>query len=99
MIKFVLIWIIYKTIIILVLILFFLLKFVQLYVGVEICIHISTNKYSVDLIRLLNGLRFINSNTTYLLNRSVVSTHLSDFIKAKKININQIDLNYEKSKN
>ena len=33
---------------------------------------------------LLNGLRFLNPNMTYLLNGLVVSTCLSNFIKMKK---------------
>ena len=41
--------------------------------------------------------RFINPKTIHLLNESVVSTYLLDFIKMKKKNIiNQIDMNYEK---
>jgi len=49
----------------------------------------STNKYSTIWIntnptRLLNELRFLNPNMTYLLNRSIVSTHLSYFIQKKK---------------
>ena len=39
----------------------------------------------------LNGSRFINPNTTHLLNKSVVSTCLLNFIKMKK-------KNYEKKK-
>ena len=34
---------------------------------------------------LLNESKFLNPNMTYLLNRSVVSTCLSNFIKIKKI--------------
>ena len=34
--------------------------------------------------RLLNGLRFLNPNMIHLLNRSIVLTFLSDFIKMKK---------------
>ena len=53
---------------------------------------------------LLNGLEFLNSNITHLLNGLVVSTYLLDFIKMKKkkknpnFSINQIDMNYEKPK-
>ena len=36
---------------------------------------------NINLIRLLNTSRFINPNKTCLLNRSIVSTRLSDFIK------------------
>ena len=34
---------------------------------------------------LLNGLKFFNPNMTYLLNGSIVSTFLSDFINKKTI--------------
>ena len=34
--------------------------------------------------RLLNGSRFLNLNTTCLLNELIVSTHLSDFIEMKQ---------------
>ena len=75
--------------------------------SVEVAIRVRvvlTNEYSTIWVntnptRSLNRSKFLNPNTTYLLNRLVVSTHLSDFIKAKKItnfSINQIDLNYEK---
>ena len=48
---------------------------------------------------LLNGSRFLNLNTTCLLNGSIVSTYLSNFIKMKKKNsVNQMNLNYEKPK-
>ena len=69
----------------------------------EVCA-MSTNEYSticvnINPICLLNGSRFTNPNTTCLLNGSVVSTHLSNFIKVKKKNTNfsidQINLNYE----
>ena len=54
----------------------------------EVCVT-STNEYSticvnINPIRLLNGSRFTNPNTTCLLNGSVMLTHLSNFIKAKK---------------
>ena len=39
---------------------------------------------NINLIHLLNTSRFINPNTTCLLNRSIVSTRLFDFIKGKK---------------
>ena len=63
---------------------------------------VSTHEYPTIYVNtnptyLLNGSRFLNPNTTHLLNESVVSTCLSDFIK-KKISINQIDMNYEKLK-
>ena len=50
---------------------------------------VSTNEYSTILIntnltRLLNELRFLNPNMTYLLNRTIMSTHLLYFIKEGK---------------
>ena len=50
---------------------------------------VSTNKYStiwvnIKLTRLLNGSRFLNPNTTCLLNQLVVSTRLSDFVETKQ---------------
>ena len=39
---------------------------------------------NINLIRLLNTSRFINPNTTCLLNRSIVSIYLLYFIKMKK---------------
>ena len=69
---------------------------------------VSTNEYLTIWVNtrrthLLNGLRFFNLGTTCLLNGLVISTHLSDFIKAKKkkkkkSSINQIDPDYEKLK-
>ena len=52
----------------------------------------STNEYltiwvNINQIHLLNESRFLNPNTTCLLNGSIVSTHLSDFIKEKKNNL------------
>ena len=49
---------------------------------------------------LLNGSRFLNLNMTCLLNGSIVSTYLSNFIKMKKKknSVNQMNLNYEKPK-
>ena len=47
---------------------------------------------NTNLTCLLNGSRFLNPNTTHLLNELVVSTCLS---KRKKNSINQIDMNYE----
>jgi len=44
----------------------------------------STIWVDTNPIRLLNGLRFLNPNTTFLLNGLVVLTHLLDFIKTKK---------------
>ena len=57
---------------------------------------------------LLNRLRFLNPNTTHLLNGSVLSTLLSDFISLvdsfirfyqnennNNFSIKQIDMNYE----
>ena len=53
-----------------------------------------------NLTCLLNESGFFNFNTTYLLNGSVVSTCLLDFIPKKKkktnFSINQININYEK---
>ena len=48
------------------------------------------NKYlticvNTNPIHILNRSRLVNPNTTFLLNGFVMSTHLSDFIKAKKI--------------
>ena len=65
---------------------------------------VSTYEYSTiqvnhNLTCLLNELGFFNLNTIHLLNGSVISTCLSDFIKTKKkknFSINQIDMNYEK---
>ena len=64
---------------------------------------VLTNEYSTIWVNtnptcLLNRSKFLNFNTTCLLNESVVSIHLSDFIKVKKKknSINEIDLNYEK---
>ena len=50
---------------------------------------VSTNEYStiwvnIDPTHILNESKFFNPNTTYLLNKSVLSIHLSDFIKVKK---------------
>ena len=67
----------------------------------RVCV-VSTHGYSTiwvnpNLTCLLDELEFLNSNTTFLLNESVVSTCLSNFIQKKKIfSINQIDMNYEK---
>ena len=51
---------------------------------------------NTNLTCLLNGSRFLNPNTTYLLNGLITSTCLTDFIKMKKkkkkISINQIEL-------
>ena len=49
----------------------------------------STYEYSIICVktnptRLLNELGFLKPNTTYLLNKSVISTRLPSFIKAKK---------------
>ena len=70
----------------------------------------STHKYSTIWVdtnptHLLNELKFYNPNMACLLNRLVMSTHLSNFIKAKKktkkqnktnFSINLIYLNYKK---
>ena len=71
-------------------------------------IHVmSTNEHTTIWVNtnqtcLLKGSRFLNPNTTCLLNGSIMSTHLSNFIKAKQkytnFSINQIDLNYKKPK-
>ena len=53
-----------------------------------LCCVVSTHEYPII---------WINTNSTYLLNGTVVSTYLLDFIK-KQISINQIDMNYEKPK-
>ena len=50
---------------------------------------VSTHKYltiwvNPNLTCLLNRLRFLNPNTTHLLNGSVILTCLSYFIKMKK---------------
>ena len=50
---------------------------------------VLTHEYSTIYVNtnpacLLNGSRFLNPNTTHLLNGSVVSSCLSDFIKMKK---------------
>ena len=52
---------------------------------------VSTNEYltiwvNFNLTCLLNRSKFLNSNTTHLLNGLVVSTCLSDFIKTKRKN-------------
>ena len=62
--------------------------------GVAIRVHmsvrvVSIHEYSTIWVNtnptcLLNELRFLNPNTTYLLNRPIVSTCLLDFIKMKK---------------
>ena len=54
----------------------------------QVCI-VSTHKYLTIYVNtnptcLLNELRFLNPNTTHLLNGLVVSIYLSDFIKIKK---------------
>ena len=41
---------------------------------------------------LLNGSRFLNPNTTYLLKKSVMLTCLSNFIKMKKKTNKQINI-------
>ena len=65
----------------------------------------STHKYSIilvntNLIHLLNGPGFLNSNMTCLLNGLVMSTHLSDFYQSEKKNtnfsFNPINLNYKR---
>ena len=45
---------------------------------------IWVNRLNANPTCLLNGSGFLNPNTIYLLNRSVVSTCLLDFIKKKK---------------
>ena len=52
---------------------------------------VSTNEYltiwvNFNLTCLLNRSKFLNSNTTHLLNGLVMSTCLSDFIKTKRKN-------------
>ena len=59
----------------------------------------STHDYSTIWINtnptcLLNGSRFLNRNTTHLLNWSIVLTCLSDFIQKKKILV----MNFSKMK-
>ena len=54
----------------------------------QVCV-VSTHGYSTiwvnpNLTYLLDELEFLNSNTTFLLNESVVSTCLSNFIPKKK---------------
>ena len=54
----------------------------------RVCV-MSINEFSTiwvntNLTHLLNESRFLNPNTTCLLNGLVVSTNLSDFIKVKK---------------
>ena len=70
-----------------------------------LCHVVSTHEYSIiwvniNPICLLNRSRFLNPSMTHLLNESVVSNCLLDFIKMKKKknSINQIDMNYEKPK-
>ena len=61
----------------------------------RVCV-VSTHKYSTistiwvntNPTHLLNRFKFLNSNTTCLLNRLVVLTCLSDFVKVKKKYIN-----------
>ena len=54
---------------------------------------------NTNSICLLNGLRFFNPNMTHLLNGSIVSTCLSNFIKMKKKKkLVLTKLNYEKPK-
>ena len=50
---------------------------------------VSTHEYLIIWVNpnstcLLNGSRFLNPNRTHLLNESIVSTCLSDFIKINK---------------
>ena len=59
---------------------------------------VSTHEYPTIWVNtnsafLLNGSRFLNLNKTHLLNRSIMSICLSNFMKMKKkISINQIEL-------
>ena len=56
----------------------------NLYLRVILAYEYLTIWVNLNLTCLLNGLEFLNSNTTYLLNGSIVLTCLSDFIKMKK---------------